>query len=951
MFNPLPYRQYPLIIPTLLVWIIRLLVLVLAMASFAFAILSSSRASLNGIESLVIHSLFLLAPLLMVSGLSIWRQYCPVGFFNQIPRTLGWKAKWRLNPSALKVATFLSTMSFMVLVWLVAVFPLGSWWSLLIASFMGLALLGGVLFAGKSGWCGTFCPLSSFEYSIGYAPVVVHPNRYCNQCVLCMKECMDYTPRNSFLQHISIEAKTGNQSSLFLPHALPGIMFATWQPGVLPSLDSISVANIMLAVQATNWVPLLSYIAVSLAFFSTLRLLFSVPVKYLLMLSTLLFLFIFYQNVFPLWLTTVTEIAQSHPTLGAGVGGFLGGIDEQQQSVVGFVIALIIALGFVAVSLIQGGGSAEGLTPTKTRVSLSYARQRFPMRHKAASVTGERTDEGGEKGGEQEIDVFQVNDRFSGHTFRVDVGSNLLSSLIENDVPIDVGCRQGHCGVCPVAVFSDTQGLAPPSTREDNVLWALGYRGSARLACCLTVQSDMTIEVLNRTAQRRRLSLPNIYHHENVPSAFSSHGRNTSGERFIVVGGGIVAIIAAITLKNMAPLSSVMLVSDKTQLGVNRLRLLADLSVEESKEGSAKMPLFQKSHLEDMEIVVRLNESLLRVETNNKRISTTKNRIEYDKLLICTGASTLVPDTMQKYEGEYVFRVEHGPHIEIVRKNLQETSGDNLQVLVLGGGVSALETALRVSETHQVVLVFQGTQLLENVVDRQGSLVLARILKERKVEIYPENTITRVKKQSGIPMLHVELTEGRSIDCNMILLATGLTANTLFSSDRALSASAGIQVDGFMHSNLEDVFAAGDCIEIAGEPVRRWEDSTMTALIAAESIVGQASRPFFKNRAQRIDLRLPGMQLMSFGKVSHDPRHRILTRQDEADHQWWSVFTNESGYIVGAVFINAPYMQEQIYQAYVNNVNFGSVLERTVGVRLSSRPAVAVEEETTPEDA
>ncbi|MFX8339332.1 hypothetical protein ABTL37_19100, partial [Acinetobacter baumannii] len=36
----------------------------------------------------------------------------------------------------------------------------------------GLAFFGGVVFEGRSGWCGTFCPLGPIQRDYGHAPVI-----------------------------------------------------------------------------------------------------------------------------------------------------------------------------------------------------------------------------------------------------------------------------------------------------------------------------------------------------------------------------------------------------------------------------------------------------------------------------------------------------------------------------------------------------------------------------------------------------------------------------------------------------------------------------------------------------------------------------------------------------------------------------------------------------------
>ena len=74
--------------------------------------------------------------------------------------------------------------------------------ALVVLAALLLALAGGVVFKGRSGWCGTFCPLSPVQRTYGQAPLVVVKNGYCNPCVGCQKSCYDFNPRAAVFSDI-----------------------------------------------------------------------------------------------------------------------------------------------------------------------------------------------------------------------------------------------------------------------------------------------------------------------------------------------------------------------------------------------------------------------------------------------------------------------------------------------------------------------------------------------------------------------------------------------------------------------------------------------------------------------------------------------------------------------------------------------------------------------------
>lgn len=128
-------------------------------------------------------------PLLFAVAPGVWRQICPMAFVNQLPRAFGFSREMTLPVAAKNLAYFISVLAFFFLVSLRHIYfnqePLA--WMVLVFSALGLAFLGGVFFKGRSGWCGTFCPLAPIQKAYGHAPVVTVKNGYCPTCVGCQK--------------------------------------------------------------------------------------------------------------------------------------------------------------------------------------------------------------------------------------------------------------------------------------------------------------------------------------------------------------------------------------------------------------------------------------------------------------------------------------------------------------------------------------------------------------------------------------------------------------------------------------------------------------------------------------------------------------------------------------------------------------------------------------------
>jgi nitrite reductase (NADH) large subunit len=144
-------------------------------------------------------------PLIFALVPGFWRQICPMALMNQLPRTFGFAGGRTLPVKFKNLAYFVSAIAFFVLVSLRHVYFNKDPAALLALVFgaLGLAFLGGLLFKGRSGWCGTFCPLAPIQKAYGHAPFFTVRNGYCPTCVGCQKNCFDFNPRAAFLSDLA----------------------------------------------------------------------------------------------------------------------------------------------------------------------------------------------------------------------------------------------------------------------------------------------------------------------------------------------------------------------------------------------------------------------------------------------------------------------------------------------------------------------------------------------------------------------------------------------------------------------------------------------------------------------------------------------------------------------------------------------------------------------------
>ncbi len=205
------------------------------------------------------------APALLVFAPGLWRNVCPLATTALAARHGGLSAQRKLSPTARAWLNLLGVLALLVLVWLRRV-GLNTSAAATLAVLLGLAALAvlmGLVFEWKSGWCSGLCPVYGVEKLYGSRPAVSLSNAHCDSCVHCSGPCPDSTKGMHPL--LGPRGRTQRIAETLLVGGFPGFVWGWFNvpDGVF---GNVGVQD-LLATYHTPWTAL----AVTLVLFVLLR--------------------------------------------------------------------------------------------------------------------------------------------------------------------------------------------------------------------------------------------------------------------------------------------------------------------------------------------------------------------------------------------------------------------------------------------------------------------------------------------------------------------------------------------------------------------------------------------------------------------------------------------------------------------------------------------------------
>jgi NADPH-dependent 2,4-dienoyl-CoA reductase/sulfur reductase-like enzyme len=183
--------------------------------------------------------------------------------------------------------------------------------------------------------------------------------------------------------------------------------------------------------------------------------------------------------------------------------------------------------------------------------------------------------------------------------------------------------------------------------------------------------------------------------------------------------------------------------------------------------------------------------------------------LSYDSLVIATGALSFRPPVPGlDLPGVYTLRtLPDGVALREVVRDKPPSS-----VVIVGGGSIGLEMAEAFRSLDlPVTIVEMAPQVMVNLDEEMSKLVLAEV-ERNGVRVLLSDGLVRCE---GTGRVQKVITQHNEVPADLVLVAIGVRPNTQLAVKAGIRLGAGraIAVDEYMRTNLEGIYAAGDCVD------------------------------------------------------------------------------------------------------------------------------------------
>lgn len=199
----------------------------------------------------------------------------------------------------------------------------------------------------------------------------------------------------------------------------------------------------------------------------------------------------------------------------------------------------------------------------------------------------------------------------------------------------------------------------------------------------------------------------------------------------------------------------------------------------------------------------------------------------YDKLVLATGASPIVPEIEgTDLQGVFTMRT---PEDAVAARSWAADQAVK-KAVVVGGSFIGLELAENLhSRGVSVTVIDFAPQILPNLFDVEMAGYVRRHLTKKGIRVITGAGAEAILGEGRVRGVRAA---GETLGAEMVVLSVGIRPNTAFLQDTGLELQKGaVLVDSQLRTNLEDIYAAGDCAMVSSRLTgqRQWSPMGSTA--------------------------------------------------------------------------------------------------------------------------
>jgi nitrite reductase (NADH) large subunit len=364
-------------------------------------------------------------------------------------------------------------------------------------------------------------------------------------------------------------------------------------------------------------------------------------------------------------------------------------------------------------------------------------------------------------------------------------------------------------------------------------------------------------------------------------------------ESLVIVGNGMAAArlvdeLAKVALGRYA----IAVIGDEPRLAYNRVLLSSVLAGETA---SHEIELRPANWWRDRGVTLKYGCAVDEIDVGRRELKiANEESVSFSRLVLATGSSPLRLNLPGVHlPGVNTFRDSRDVDL------LLTLAAAKKRVVVVGGGLLGLEAAYGLAKAGALVtLVHLMDRLMERQLDAPAGALLKSLVEKKGIDVLLNANTSRIIGEGRVE--GVELSDGRRIDADAVILAAGIRPNIALAKEAGIAVNRGVIVDDQLQTGASDIFALGECAEHRGICYGLVEPAYEQARVLAQHLAGRSAA--YGGSVVATNLKVSGVSVFSAGDFLGSDGSEAIVLND-VKRGVFKKLVIEDGRLTGAVLV------------------------------------------------
>lgn len=274
--------------------------------------------------------------------------------------------------------------------------------------------------------------------------------------------------------------------------------------------------------------------------------------------------------------------------------------------------------------------------------------------------------------------------------------------------------------------------------------------------------------------------------------------------RHVIIGAGPAGVVAAETLRGLDSQSAITLIGDEPEPPYSRMAIPYCLNDMIGEAGTYLRKT--EGHYDDLNIEI-VQDRVTALSTQDKTLTLVSGGSQtYDHLLIASGSTPTAPPI----DGIDLPGVHACWTLDDYRRIIERAKPGSSIVLMGAGFIGCIILEALAARGVNLTVVELENRMVPRMMNEASGGLIKRWCEDKGVRVLTSTRVEGIESDSPNDMLKVSLSDGETLDADLVISATGVAPNTAFLEGSGIEVDHGILVNDRLQTNLDAVYAAGD---------------------------------------------------------------------------------------------------------------------------------------------